>query len=290
MGRKYYYGTDHNKKGMRYLFSDWERIEKTLKGKFIYLFLDYDGTLAPIAQTPNIATMPKKTKDLLLRLSKIPNCKIAIVSGRALKDISKRVGLKNIVYVGNHGFEIRGPKISFKSPAPVHYRRTLKEIKAKLEKNLSLFKGVFIEDKAFSLSVHYRMADKESIPSIKTEFYSTIFQYELGNNVQVKLGKMVIEVRPPVFWNKGKGVLWLLGRRLFVRRNKKMKILPIYIGDDTTDEDAFESLKDKGMTIFVGKSNRTKAQFYLKDTEEVARFLEVVLKNLKTGVLWRKKK
>jgi len=275
---------------MKYLFSDWEGIEKILRNKFIYLFLDHDGTLAPIAQTPDKAIMPKGTKDLLRQLSKMPNCKIAIVSGRALSDISRRVGLKNIVYVGNHGFEIKGPKISFKSPVPVRYRRTLEEIKKKLEKNLSSTKGIFIEDKGFSLSVHYRLVNKKDISKVKTEFYAALVLYEVRNSVKVKTGKMMLEIRPPILWDKGKVVLWLLGRRLFVMRDKKMKVLPIYIGDDTTDEDAFESLKNRGITIFVGKPDDTKAQFYVKDTEEVAQFLEMVLKNLKTGVLWRKKK
>ncbi len=265
-------------KNVAYLFSDWKKIEKTLNGKFIYLFLDYDGTLVPIVETPDKAIMPKGTKDLLRQLSKMPNRKIAIISGRTLKDISKRVGLKNIDYVGNHGFEIKGPKINFKSPLPLRYRRTLEEIKDKLEENLSSFRGVFIEDKGFSLSVHYRLADKENIPTIEAEFYSVIFLYEFRNDIHVKPGKMVLEIRPPISWDKGKVVLWLLERRLFVMRNKKMKVLPIYIGDDTTDEDAFECLQNKGMTIFIGKPKKTKAQLYLKDSGEITRFLEAILK------------
>lgn len=264
-----------------HLFLNREKIEKSLRNKFVYLFLDYDGTLAPIAMTPHKAIMPKKTKELLRQLSKMPNCKVAIVSGRALKDISKRVGLKNIVYVGNHGFEIKGPKINFKSPLPVRYRKNLDQIKGKLKRSLGLIKGVFIEDKGFSLSIHYRLVDKKDIVTVKNEFYATLFLYEFRENVQIKAGKMVLEIRPPIPWDKGKVVMWLLGRRLFVMRDKKIKILPIYIGDDTTDEDAFESLRDRGITALVGKPIKTKAHFYLKDTKEVARFLEVVLENIK---------
>lgn len=266
-----------------YLFSNLEKIKKAVRGKFIYLFLDYDGTLAPIAETPGRAVMPKETNDLLRQLSKMANCKIAIVSGRALKDISSRVDLKNIVYVGNHGFEIKGPKIDFKSSLPYRYRKMLEKIKDKLEKNLSSIRGVFIEDKGFSLSVHYRLADKKDISLIKTEFYASILIYEVRNDVLVKAGKMVLEIRPPIVWDKGKVVLWLLARRKFVFRAKKIKMLPIYIGDDVTDEDAFRSLKDRGMTIFVGKPKKTKAQFYLKDTFEVAEFLKSVLEILSSG-------
>ncbi|MDD5422006.1 MAG: trehalose-phosphatase [Candidatus Omnitrophota bacterium] len=261
---------------MKYLFSDHERIKKELKGKFIYLFLDYDGTLSPIAESPGKAVMPRKTKDLLRKLSKMPDRKIAIVSGRALADISKRVGLKNIVYVGNHGFEIKGPKIEFKSPAPIRYKKALEEIKARLSANLSSVRGVYIEDKGFSLSVHYRLVDKKRAPLVKSEFFSAVLLHELRNTVNVKPGKMVLEVRPPVPWDKGKAVLWLLGRRLFAMRDRKKKVLPVYIGDDITDEDAFKSLKGRGITISVGKADRTTARYYVRDTEEVAMFLEAV--------------
>jgi len=264
---------------MRYLFSYWERIKKTLKGKFIYLFLDYDGTLAPIALTPGMAVLPKKTKDILRRLSKMSDHKIAVISGRALKDISWRVGLKNIVYAGNHGFEVKGPGVSFTSPVSLLYKKTLKMIKVELEKNLSSIRGVLIEDKGFSLSMHYRLADKENIPVIKARFYTVIFPYEFTNNVQVKPGKMILEVRPPISWDKGKVVLWLLARCKGAILTKKREVFPIYIGDDKTDEDAFGSLKDSGITIFVGSPKNTKARFYLKNPEEVIRFLEIMSKN-----------
>lgn len=266
---------------MKYLFSDWEKIEKTLKGKFIYLFLDHDGTLAPIAQTPDKAIISKKTKDLLRQLSKMTNCKIAIVSGRALKDISKRIGLKNIVYVGNHGFEIKGPKIEFKSPISRKYSKILKGIEAKLKRDLSQFKGVFVEDKGFCLTVHYRLADENDISAIASKFYFATFIDEFRNNIQVKSGKMVREIRPPILWDKGMAALWLLNRQSSVTKDREMEALPVYIGDDKTDEDAFQVLKDKGLTIFVGKPRNTSARFYLKDTKEVAHFLEEILSGMK---------
>jgi trehalose-phosphatase len=261
-----------------YLFSDREKIVKKLTGKFIYLFLDYDGTLAPIADMPHKVVTPHKIKRLLSRLSKMRNRKIAIVSGRKLSDIEKRIRLKNIVYVGNHGFEIKGPKIKFENPVPLRYRKSLEDIKTKLKNQLDAIKGAIVEDKGFSLGVHYRLVDKKSIQAVKNIFYATTLIYELKNIIVVKTGKMALEIRPTAAWDKGKVVLWLLGRRLFVMRNKKMKVIPVYIGDDTTDEDAFKALKDKGITIFVGKPKNTKARFYLKNTKEVAEFLEAILK------------
>jgi len=254
------------------------------------LLLDYDGTLAPIVRVPGEAAIPRSTKDLLRRLSRTPDCRIAVVSGRALKDLSARVGIKGIVYVGNHGFEIRGPKIRFKSPVSLRYRKTLDEIKAKLKKRLGPIKGTLIEDKGFSLSVHYRLADKKGKAAVKNEFYDTLFPYLFKKDVRTTSGKMILEVRPPVSWNKGKVVLWLLGQRSDIIQDKRGKVLPLYIGDDTTDEDAFESLKDRGITIFVGRPGKTKARFYLKDTSEVARFLRDILENITQGARWRKKR
>lgn len=267
-------------KNSSYIFSSLEVIKKSLRNKFIYLFLDYDGTLSPIAQTPAKAYMPDRTKELLLKLSKMPNCKIAIISGRSLSDISKRVGLKNIVYAGNHGFEIKGPKIKFKSPISRKYRKILEEIKAELEKSLSPFKGVFMEDKGFCLTVHYRLADENDISAIVSRFYVATFINEFRNNIQVKSGKMVREIRPPILWDKGVAALWLLGQQSFAMKDKKMEVLPVYIGDDLTDEDAFQVLRKRGLTIFVGKPDGTKARFYLKDMKEVAIFLTEILKIL----------
>lgn len=273
-----------------YLFSSWEGVKKSTNKKFIYLFLDYDGTLSPIAQAPDKAVMSDRTKDLLYKLSKRPNCKIAIVSGRALNDISRRVGLKNIVYVGNHGFEIKGPKIKFKVPVSSKYRRAIEDIKSRLEKNLLPFKGVSIEDKGFCLAVHYRLADEKDVPAIESEFYVSTFLDEFRNNIQVRSGKMLREIRPPMLWDKGVAVLWLLARQSSLIRDKKMEVLPVYIGDDVTDEDAFQALRNRGLTIFVGKPKSTKARFYVKNTAEVIRFLETILKDEGSDVLCLKKR
>ena len=266
-------------KNVSYIFSSLEGIKKSLRNKFVYLLLDYDGTLSPIARTPAEAHMPDRAKELLLKLSKTPNCRIAIISGRSLSDISKRVGVKGIVYVGNHGFEIKGPKIKFKSLVSRRYRKVLKEIKTKLKKDLSPFKGVFIEDKGYCLTLHYRLANENDIPAIVSKFYFATFIDEFRKNIQTKFGKMTREIRPPILWNKGMTALWLLEQQSSVLKGKDMRVMPIYIGDDLTDEDAFQVLRNKGLTIFVGKPKSTQARFYLKDNQEVEKFLELILKN-----------
>src|SRR3989338_7494622 len=101
---------------MRHLLDKPDRFKRKLKDKYIFLFLDYDGTLTPIVEKPDKASISKRAKNLLESLSKNPVYKIAVISGRSLGDIRRRVGIKGIIYVGNHGIEIEGPRIRFKLP------------------------------------------------------------------------------------------------------------------------------------------------------------------------------
>jgi trehalose-phosphatase len=261
---------------MRYIFDDLKAIGERLRDKQLLLFLDFDGTLAPIADTPGKAVIPEKTKKILVLLSKKTNCAIAIISGRGLPDIKKKVGLKGIIYSGNHGFQIEGPKLRCQLAVPVAYKNRLQGIEAGLKKKLSGIKGVLIEDKKFFLALHFRLADKRKLPFIKTIFRQSVIQDLKKNKVTVKFGKKVFEIGPPLYWNKGKIVLSLLGRQRVI--SGKQGILPVYIGDDKTDEDAFRVLKRKGLTVHVGKSGNSAAAYYLRDTKEVAEFLDLISK------------
>ena len=168
-----------------------------LSGKFIFLFLDYDGTLAPIADKPEQAILSLETRELLKKLRDSARCKIAIISGRKLDDIRNRVGIEGIIYAGNHGLEIEGPKIKFKSLVSPGYLKLLQRIKAELERGISPFDGAFIEDKGLILSLHYRQADKKDIQSLKLTFDETVSVYSAKDKIRVKTGKMVFEIQPP---------------------------------------------------------------------------------------------
>jgi len=260
---------------MKYLFNEWGKLSEEFKDKHLFLFLDYDGSLTPIVATPKQAIIPKQAKELLEKLSKKAEYKIAIISGRALRDIREKVGLKNIIYVGNHGAEIKGPKIKFESPISPRCRAILDHIKTDLENKLSSIRGAILEDKGLSLSVHFRMVDKKQIPQVKAIVHECVILYLVRSKIKIKSGKMVLEIRLPLEWDKGKVVLWLLARQKFTMREKPF--VPIYIGDDRTDEDAFKVLKNKGLTIFVGEPKPSHAQYYLKNPREVTQFLERIL-------------
>jgi trehalose 6-phosphate phosphatase len=256
---------------MKYFLTAWNSLKKTLNNKKIVLFLDYDGTLAPLAETPARALMTLKTKKLLKKLSRLSRCRLAIISGRSLKDLKKMVGIDGITYVGNHGLEMEGPGIKFGCPVTRSHKATLRHIKNELKAKLSSFIGVFVEDKGLTLSIHYRRVDKKQLRRLKKLFHEIIFPYTIRDKIRISRGKKVFEIRPPIAWDKGRVALWLLNRWKLSLKDKK--IVSFYIGDDITDEDAFEALGDAGIAIFVGKPKKSYAKYYLRDTEEVKKFI-----------------
>lgn len=261
---------------MDYLFKSWNSLEKKLQEKSIFLFLDFDGTLAPIVSHPDKAKISIKVKNLLQRISLNSNCKIAIISGRSVSDIKKRIGVKNLIYSGNHGLEVNGPKISYASAASLKHRNLLRNIKDKLAYRLLKVKGIFIENKRLSLALHFRNVKENDIGLVKAAFREVTINLLRAKKIKIRPGKKVLEVSLPTSWNKGKVVLWLLAKQKIVLRGKE--IVPIYIGDDLTDEDAFKSLRKKGITIFVGRNKPSYAQFYLKSHQDVFKFLERISK------------
>lgn len=260
---------------MRNIFYYWDELEKKLSNKYIMLFLDYDGTLTPIVETPDKAVISQNTKDLLVKLSASHHCKVAIISGRSLRDIRALVGLKDIIYAGNHGLEIEGPKIKFESQVSPRLKSIIRHIYEDAVSKLSKIKGVLIEYKRLTISVHYRLVDKKDNQEFLGIFNEITDPYIARGKIKINSGKKVYEIKPPVMWDKGKVVLWLLARQQFLL--ERNKILPIYIGDDVTDEDAFEALKNKGLTVFVGRPKKSNAQYYLKDPTEVIEFLKEIL-------------
>ncbi len=260
---------------MQYLFDQWEQIKGQLYGKHILFFFDYDGTLTPIAETPQQAEISGKTKELLRQLSKRNNFKVAVISGRALPDIKNIIGLKEIVYVGNHGIEIEGPGIKFESQVSPRLRLVIRNLYKDILNNLAGIKGVLIEDKGLAISVHYRLMDPKEMPRFLRIFSEVTDPFMVRKKIEIKEGKKVCEIRPKVDWDKGKAVLWFLSRPQ--GSAVKDDIFPVYLGDDITDEDGFRILKNKGLTIFVGPPKVSEADYFVNDAVEVDKFMEQIL-------------
>ncbi len=258
---------------MKYLFTSWREVfSRIKKSPKVFIFFDYDGTLTPIVSTPEEALFPKKTKKLVNKLKNHSKFLIAIVSGRSLKSVKSMVNLKGLIYAGNHGLEIEGRGIKFSKPLTVNsFKPLMKKISKFLHKTLKDIKGSRVEDKGATLSVHYRLVKSKDVNLLKSRFNKIVAPYIDSKKIRLSAGKKVLEVRPNLDWHKGKAVLTLL---------KGVKnTLPIYLGDDVTDMDAFRAIKGKGISIFVGgKKKGINADYFLKDTREVVSFIEKLLK------------
>jgi trehalose-phosphatase len=260
---------------MNYLFDNIRKIQDRLRvAERIFLFLDYDGTLADIVLHPEDANLPREVRTTLSALKKTPRISMAIVSGRSLSDIRNRVGLSGIHYVGNHGLEIFTPKSGMRQLLPKETIGALRTICDRLNCHFKGIEGILVEDKRCTLAVHYRTVDPRWVPSILM-----ILEQEIKKSITplcLRFGKMVFEVRPRRPVNKGTTILDLLGKA------DQNGVLPIYIGDDQTDEDAFRVLKRRGITIVVGipKPTISSAQYYVKDPSEVHGFLKKIEENL----------
>lgn len=242
-----------------------ERIVAETAGHPLAIFLDYDGTLAPIARTPSQARLPARTRRTLGALAEC--CPVAIVSGRGREDVAGLVGLDNLYYVGSHGFDIAGPHgHRIRNRRGQEYVPILKRAAKALERRLAHIDGVMVENKVFAVAVHFRLAAEEDVPEIEAAVRGVVGQFR---RLRRTGGKKVFELRPRMDWHKGKAVLWLLHEL-----HLGPKAVPLYIGDDKTDEDAFRAIKDRGISIYVGhRGEPTEADYRLDDTQSVEAFL-----------------
>ena len=205
---------------------------------------DIDGTLAPIVPTPDMSEVPEELRELLRRLSGKYRV-VAGISGRSAEDAFRLVGLEEMVYYGNHGFEtLRGGEVEV-IPEAAPYRAAIEELEEKAREELEPL-GAFVEDKGITASVHYR-----NVPPEVGERCKAFVKREgerLG--LRITVGRGVVEARPPIRADKGTAV-----RRLVEEYGPERAL---FIGDDTTDLDAFrelEELREEGVlaeTLRVG--------------------------------------
>ena len=238
-------------------------LERRLGADRILVGSDFDGTLALIAPTPDEAVILPEARAALDRLSRLPGVTVAVVSGRALVDVSEKVGLSGLVYGGNHGIEMQGPDMPPLKLAAEDVRKDLRDALASLHAGLDDIAGVIIEDKGSSLSVHYRQvspADFDVVAAAVTDAAS------LSPETQLTHGKMVWEIRPDLGWNKGSAVIRLMARF------KIRAAAAFFLGDDETDDDVFHVLPH-GATFTVGDRSAPEAAFSCHSAEDAAALL-----------------
>jgi trehalose-phosphatase len=264
----------------------WRELADRLAGRRRALFLDYDGTLSPIAARPELATLPPAARDVLRSLA--ARAPLAVLSGRGRADVAALVDLPAITYAGSHGFDIAGPPPAAGQPPLRHevgpdLPARMERIAATLRDQLAVIPGALVESKRFSVAVHYRLVDDRDVPRLETAVDSAVACAGDANadgdrdstadgttRLRKAAGKKVFEIRPDVDWDKGKALLWLLARWGLDRPD----VVPIYIGDDVTDEDAFAALAGRGIGILVAETPRpTAASYRLRDPAETLELL-----------------
>lgn len=239
--------------------------ERILKAAHISLLIDFDGTVSEIVPVPADARLDPEIRPLLKQLAGWPDFTVGIISGRALADLRSRTGIEELIYAGNHGLEIEAGKTRFRNPQAEALRRELRCVSLQLKLALDAIDGLQIEDKGLTLSVHYRRVSEDMQSWVREKAFETALKYR---SFETREGKKVVEIRPNLQWDKGDSIKWLLKEVL------PASTLPIYIGDDATDEDAFVAIP-QGITIRVGgvPAAGTQAQYMLPDVRSVAHFL-----------------
>jgi trehalose-phosphatase len=230
----------------------------------LLLLLDFDGTLAVIAESPGLVRLPATTRAILEGLSRRADCTVGIVSGRSLADVRERIGIDGLIYAGNHGLEIDGRGLRFDEATAIDHKGDIARAVDVLAARLGHIDGVMVEPKGLTASIHYRTARPADRDEVERVVRTTILREH--PDLVVTPGKMVWEVRPRVGWNKGTAVRWIRERLGLGRA------LTFYIGDDRTDEDAFEGV-GPFVTARVGPPQPTRAGYIVADPGEVAEFL-----------------
>jgi trehalose-phosphatase len=248
----------------------WKEILAKIGERDLAVFIDFDGTLSEIVSDPKNATISDSVKRTLATCSKA--LKMAVISGRDRLDVKGLVGIDSLFYAGCHGFDMSGPGcFHYQVDDAQKILPQLEEASLAVNNELAGMKGIIIERKKFMTAVHYRMAVDSAEDSIKEKVFRIIQGF---SSLKAKEGKKVIELFPNLDWDKGKAIKKLCE----ILNINPLNALVIYIGDDLTDEDAFDRLKGTGIGIKVDESGTmpTKADYWLKDPGEVERFLNLV--------------
>ncbi len=229
------------------------------------VFFDFDGTLSDIVDDPDAARPVAGAVEALAALA--AQCPVAVLSGRDLADVRTRVGLDGIWYAGSHGFELIGPDgAHHQNDAAVDAVLVLAAAAGSLHEQLGAIPGIMVEHKRFAVAVHYRNAARDRVG----EVLAAVRETGRRRGLRVTTGREVIELRPEIDWDKGRTLHWLLDRMTGVKT-------PLFLGDDITDEDAFDAVAELSGAGIVVRHNddgdrATAARYGLDSPAQAAEF------------------
>ena len=244
------------------------------------VFLDFDGTLSDITAHPDSATLVDGAAEALRALAE--QCPVAVISGRDLADVRERVKVDEVWYAGSHGLELMAPDRTYHENAgAADLIGTLARAACRLAEMIGDISGIELEHKRFAVAVHYRNADPADIDRVTAAVRS------LGRSegLRTTAGRKVIELRPNLYWEKGTTLNWLLERiHASDCATDAARVLPIYIGDDITDEDAFDAVQFDGVGIVVRHDEHgdrpSAALFSLESPSTVVEFIGRLARDL----------
>jgi trehalose 6-phosphate phosphatase len=263
---------------------DSQRFAQRLAGRRPAVFLDYDGTLTPIVDRPEDAVISDSMRDAVRRLAE--RATVCVVSGRDRLVVAQWMGIDGLVIAGSHGFDIGDHRDgTVRHDVVTGFEDLLSTATDRLRTEVEPVQGAVVEAKRFSVAVHYRLVAPQERRCVKAVVDTLLADYP--DQLKVTPGKMVYEIQPKVDWNKGKAVQYLR-HALHVDGEE---FVPLYLGDDITDEDAFRALKEpshgqlqgNGIGVVVADlgdpeqaGRTTAADFVLESTGEVQRFLNTL--------------
>ncbi|HET7742167.1 MAG TPA: trehalose-phosphatase [Mycobacterium sp.] len=233
------------------------------------VFADFDGTLSPIVDDPAAASILPLARDALTALA--ASCPVAILSGRDVLDVRARVDVPGLWYAGNHGLEIVSPVgAHHDNGEALSSHPALSRAEDALREQLNGIPGAEVERKRHAVAVHYRRVEPQLVAAV----ISAVHIAGRRESLRVMHGRKVIELRPDMDWDKGTALLWIasqLGAK---------EVTPLYLGDDLTDEDAFDAVERDGIGIVVGHDEDgdrlTSARLAVDDPQQVAELLTAI--------------
>jgi trehalose 6-phosphate phosphatase len=252
-----------------------DRFAERLGGRSPAVFTDYDGVLTPIVERPEDAVISDSMREVLRDLAR--RCPVCVVSGRDRPVVQELMGIDDLVVAGSHGFDIWSPEDgTLEHEAGTAQEGLIEQVTEQLREAVGGVEGVAIEPKKISVAAQYRLVADDGDRARVRDAVERLLA-ERPNELKMTPGKMVYELQPKIDWDKGRAVLYLIDALGLDRED----VIPLYFGDDITDEHAFEALTRLGVGIFVGSHDdpelggrSTAADFVLDSVAEVERFLD----------------
>ncbi len=252
---------------MKYCLAALPEIDPILRAAGrILIATDFDGTLCPIVDVPSQASVAPATLEILQQASDCNRLTVAVISGRALADVKRRVPL-DITFAGNHGLEISGGGVEFEHAEARQLRPVLAAACEVLTGVVRKWPTAWIEDKGLSATLHFRQVDQRRHNSLLFAARHSLGTF--GSQLALRAGNRALEIRPKVQWDKGSALQ-------YIREKSGPFDTCISIGDDRTDETMFRANRGQ-LNIRVGCVSGSAATHYLSDSAEVALLLSHVI-------------